>query len=346
MSDEHPFAHSTPRPQSLASSLMMKSTGLVVAVLVGSGVWHLGTDSTVIEADDHSASGASAATTGATTGGPFDALHATSSASTADFDGDGLSDDQERVLGTFPFSADTDGDGYPDGEEFARQSDPRDESSMPDSSQVSASLTARGQDGKLRLVLAVHEPDGFQYDSFVRLGALSQGQAISVPMGRVIDLSTVFEATGSDGSRVTVLEIPVHSGLIHARERVTFFIAAGASSTMAFGAASKIDVISTDGVLQLQRVASAQASLHSSQGGGSIRQPIPSTATPTIPSSWTAGAICFQRSSVVGGMGAVMLHEVVDADCLAGWDTYCSSDCSTSIGTTYETIDPVALIGG
>jgi len=49
-----------------------------------------------------------------------------------DSDGDGLSDDQERQIGTNPFNPDTDSDGYPDGLEVALGSDPLDPRSIPD----------------------------------------------------------------------------------------------------------------------------------------------------------------------------------------------------------------------
>jgi len=49
-----------------------------------------------------------------------------------DTDGDGLTDEQERQLGTDPFAPDTDGDGFPDGLEVALGSNPLDASSLPD----------------------------------------------------------------------------------------------------------------------------------------------------------------------------------------------------------------------
>jgi YD repeat-containing protein len=49
-----------------------------------------------------------------------------------DSDGDGLCDDDERILGTDPFNPDTDGDGYPDGLELALGSDPLNANSVPD----------------------------------------------------------------------------------------------------------------------------------------------------------------------------------------------------------------------
>jgi YD repeat-containing protein len=49
-----------------------------------------------------------------------------------DSDGDGLSDQEERALGTDPFRPDSDWDGYPDGLEVALGSDPLDGASIPD----------------------------------------------------------------------------------------------------------------------------------------------------------------------------------------------------------------------
>ena len=48
-----------------------------------------------------------------------------------DEDGDGLSNEQERALGTDPYEADTDGDGYGDSEESVAGSDPLDDNDAP-----------------------------------------------------------------------------------------------------------------------------------------------------------------------------------------------------------------------
>jgi YD repeat-containing protein len=60
------------------------------------------------------------------------AVRATALSGAIDSDGDGLTDEEERRLGTDPFNPDTDGDGYPDGLEVALGSDPLDPSSIPD----------------------------------------------------------------------------------------------------------------------------------------------------------------------------------------------------------------------
>jgi hypothetical protein len=42
----------------------------------------------------------------------------------------------------------------------------------------------------------------------------------------------------------------------------------------------------------------------------------------------------------------MITQEVVTAECQDGWDGYCPSNCSSTVGNTYVTVDPVALIGG
>lgn len=51
-------------------------------------------------------------------------LFGTGTSTGLDSDGDGLTDDEERRLGTNPFNPDTDGDGIPDGDEVALGTDP------------------------------------------------------------------------------------------------------------------------------------------------------------------------------------------------------------------------------
>lgn len=265
-----------------------------------------------------------------------------------DEDGDGLVYDQELLLGTSPFEADTDADGYKDSEELARQSDPLDPLSIPSGDAVTASLTARGEGGALRLVISLHEPAGLAPYSMLRIGALVNGNVVSVPLERFLPMADVMSVTGSAGSEVTTIDVPVNPGFVHGAGMVTFFLAAGQTNTMTFGSAAKLDVRSEQGELVLQRP--VQASLARggvpTQQGGSLRQPIPVSGPPTGSSGWVAGAICYQRSEVVGVNGPRLLHQIVEADCLEGWDSYCSGDCAASVGTTYETVDPLALIGG
>lgn len=263
-----------------------------------------------------------------------------------DADGDGLVDAQELLLGTSGLDFDTDGDGFGDSEEFARQSDPLDPLSTPTSSGVSATLLARGQGGKLRLVVTLYEPQGLEPYSMLRIGALANGRIVSVPMTRFLGISNVSDVPGSSGSTVTTIDMPVNPGFVHGSGMATFFLAAGQTNTMTFNTAAKVDVRSEGNELVLQRPIQASLDRRVNGGnGGSLREPIPVSGPPTS-SGWVSGAICYQRSEVVGVNGPRILHQIVEADCLEGWDSYCSSECAASVGTTYETVDPLALIGG
>src|SRR5262245_36093813 len=71
-------------------------------------------------------------------------------------DGDGLTDQQELVIGTLPNRADTDGDGYSDLEERARGSDPLSRLSVPDPTDYNLGTCASLEDGVISMLSAVY----------------------------------------------------------------------------------------------------------------------------------------------------------------------------------------------
>ena len=264
-----------------------------------------------------------------------------------DLDHDGLPDAVETILRTDPFFADTDGDGFGDGEEFSRQSDPLLAASVPNSNVPSAALSAYASGEKLRVTLVIHEPE-FQFgDALVRFGVFANGSAYPVPLERLLPVGNIIEVVGTCGSRVTTYDVPIEPAFVHSQGTVSFFVATGSITTQILSTANKIDVHS-DGVLLTLRNTPRPTGLEiqASQGGGTIRQPLPVSSTPPPAAGSIAGAVCFQRSEVIGVNGPRVLHRIVEADCVEGWDSFCSSDCAATAGDTYETVDPWSLIGG
>src|SRR5262245_6686438 len=65
---------------------------------------------------------------------------------TDDYDGDGLTDKQELVLGTSRWDVDSDHDGFNDAEELARGSQALHAQSQPGSNVLDAGMTCRAED--------------------------------------------------------------------------------------------------------------------------------------------------------------------------------------------------------
>ena len=80
-------------------------------------------------------------------------------------------------------------------------------------------------------------------------------------------------------------------------------------------------------------------------GQGTIYRPLTGGGD-DVPNGWAIDQICYQMSQAVAVNGAVVTHEVVSADCVSGWDGSCPPTCGSSVGSTFNSIDPVILIGG
>lgn len=276
-----------------------------------------------------------------------------------DLDQDGLSNEAEHVLGTQEGLVDTDGDGFCDLEEFARGSDPRTGASTPLPGGLSLNMSSSGEDSGLFVQVALHYRDDDLSDKHLHLGLLAGGEARFVPsLMTQVGVLTTHRQTLDGAGDVLLVDVPVPENMIHNLGDVSVFAAVAVDGQPGFVAAAGVDLYSRDGVVHLlQRPrrprysrASFQQSGQQQQGSaggassGAVYVPI-APGGGGLPSTWNPGEICYQATIQVANTGGIVSHEVIAADCIEGWDAYCRSDCSSSVGEVFQTFDPIGLVG-
>jgi len=277
------------------------------------------------------------------------ALHAEASPS-ADSDQDGLPDRQEQILGTDPFLPDSDFDGYSDGEEFAIGTYPTLFEDVPSGTEgLSMAISARGEAGKLKVFIAIHNTVGNLSDQVLRFGLYAGGRTVDLSTARVLAHSQTVVLSAPNGGKLFTLDLEMPEGVVHLYGGATFYGVVGLPGRVRYAAAAKIDLLVKEGIILLRRELPERPGndpLLVGGGGNTIHQPIPPGGDGGIPADWEAEQVCLQSSEVVGTTGSVVLNQVTSATCEDGWDSYCSTDCAASVGETFQTIDTGALLGG
>jgi hypothetical protein len=271
-----------------------------------------------------------------------------------DPDHDFLCTVQERILGTSPTIADTDQDGYDDLEELARGSSPLSYHDVPTPREpVHLGLTAHGGDDGLHILVAVHSADMNLRDTILDFGVQSGRQMMTVPSTWLASRSTSQLTTDGNGTGlIQLIDVMLDPALVHAMGQLTFYATASIAGSGTVSSADAVRFLSIDGFVVLAMAPPRPIPHPPGQqvpGPGSIYVPLPTGGTGGgggAPSSWSAGEICFQRTSPVAVNGPVVTSEVVSAECMNGWEGYCPPTCTASVGSTFATVDPVGLIGG
>jgi hypothetical protein len=276
-----------------------------------------------------------------------------------DYDGDGLTNEAEEVLGSSLYHVDTDADGFSDMEEFARHSDPADPASIPLPSSLDIAMSASGELDGLHLQIATFYTDGQFANKHYQIGVALDGRVRFLPellQQPGVSLHRGEVAGSTDG--VIVLDIPFPESVVHALGQISVFVALTVGGSPTIDAAAGIDLVSSDNiVLILQPGPSDRWNAYQSQqagGGGSggsgaisgsVYRPLP-TGGGEVPNTWTPGEICYQATMEVGSENGVIFHEVIGADCISGWDAHCKTDCASSVGDVFQTFDALGLVGG
>lgn len=267
-----------------------------------------------------------------------------------DPDADGLTNAQELVQQTSPTCMDTDSDGYSDSEELARGSCPFAAHNVPLPGDSALALTARGEAGKVHIVMLAYFTDGRLDNKVFDFGAvLRDGAMVQIPSAHLLANSTESIHPTLDGAgHVAVVQFEVNPGPIVMLEHLSLFATMSVLGQGYISAAAVVDLFSTpSGVVLKSGPSYESVSGNRGQGGGagSIYQPIP--PADGLPMDWLPGKICRQKTSPVAYENGVVLTRVMSAECSDGWDAHCSpADCKASVGDEFATVDPVGLVGG
>jgi len=261
-----------------------------------------------------------------------------------DLDGDGLTDQQELVIGTLPYRADTDGDSYSDLEERARGSDPLDAASIPTSASFGVGTCASLEDGIVSMLSAVYLHDDGVNAIELEIGLVYHGHVLRITPKRG-DNARGFIYPGHDSQdRLAVVEVALPESVVRRLGQVNLFsIVRGTTPGAPPPVVSVLPLVEFAGTTM---AIEEHTAVYSGGGGASGVVYHPLTGSDQIPASWNSGQICFQRTAPVGVRGVSIVNEIEASDCL-DMDTYCSSgDCAAAVGQSLELPDPAALIGG
>jgi hypothetical protein len=214
-------------------------------------------------------------------------------------------------------------------------------------------MTAHGAEGKVHVMVAVYCRIEQLESLRLTFGVQAGGRLIDLTNSRIFTTSEMIVMPAEDPrSLVALLDIPVAPHWIRSVHEATFYATIAGHGSSVATAADTAQFRFMDEMILLAQ-ADPTYSLNSTSGhapatgtAGMVFRPLPLDEEDEVPSSWSEDEICAQRSSSVGVSGAVVTQEVIAAECQEGWDSSCPPSCSSSVGSTHTTIDPLILIGG
>jgi len=271
-----------------------------------------------------------------------------------DSDGDGLKDALESPLQTSAFSLDTDGDGFLDAEEVARNSSPFRAEDTPLPSTLDVGMAAYGGGGSTHVVVAAYITDRNLSNKVFGLGVLVGKTLHEIPSSVLLEHATMeFGPASNPDHLVLLFDLAVNPAQIHAAGSLVIYTTLGVLGDPHVNAAATLHLTSVEGVVTwarpdrgfLPRLGPGGVG-GPSPDAGTVYLPIPASGGGGLPQEWIPDEICYQVTRIVGFLDGVLVHEVISAECVPGWDSYCKPDCAASVGTTFMTLDPGSLLGG
>jgi hypothetical protein len=227
---------------------------------------------------------------------------------------------------------------------------------VPLGCEVSVGITCRGGDTQLHALIALYLPDGklrnkgFKAGIFVNDRTFALSQAFLVRHAK-LTLHPALDPV----ARIATLDLPISPRFVRGYGHMTLFATLSDSAQGTVEAADSIHLLAFGQTIVLElanpmvlgtlAVAGPGQQTGTTGAGsiGSIYVPLP---LGDGVHDWAPGQVCYQQTALIGVSGPKITQEVVSAECQVGWDGYCPANCPATVGNTYDTIDPFALIGG
>lgn len=272
-------------------------------------------------------------------------LSATSNSGRDDLDRDGLTDQQERVIGTLPYRADSDLDGFSDLEERARGTDPLNYAYVPDPVEFSVGSCASQENGYVSALTVIyvqgHELDDIGLD----IGFVYRGTKVRLSPSIQTFTRAFVHRAANPADTLAVVEIGLPESLVSRLGQVSMWARIrdeGNASIDPF--VTILTLVDFSGIVMSVEPTILRATNTGGGATGVVYRPL--APDDSIPFEWTSGQMCFQRTTPVGMSGVSIIHEVDSGECIS-MDSYCSpTDCAAGIGTSLAMPDPGALAGG
>jgi hypothetical protein len=216
-------------------------------------------------------------------------------------------------------------------------------------------MSAHGNGHELHALLAFYLPDGRLQNKIFKAGVFVGGRTIVLSQHYLLNHAELsLHAARDPNAAIALLDLPISPRYVRYFGNMTIFATLGNAAQGIVEAADSIHLVAIGSTIVLQMLdprvlGTGSLSGGGGGGGGGSSSDIGSIYVPLgggEPSNWTAGQVCVQRTTPIAVSGATVTMEVVSADCEDGWDGYCPSNCAGTVGDTYTTIDPFALIGG
>jgi hypothetical protein len=263
-----------------------------------------------------------------------------------DLDSDGLTDQEEQVLGTMPYASDSDADGYSDLEERARRSDPLNWSDVPVPAEFSMNTCASLENGVVNVATVLYSANGIFDGTNLRIGIVMNGRAVTFSPSSFANTRRLIVRGRDSLASMGKVEVAVPESVVNRYGQLNFFsIVSSTGTNPPPPIVSVVSLVSLSGVIvQIEDGQVDDAMALDGHAKGVVYRPL--AGGDRIPSTWNGGEICFQKISLVGMRGVSAIHEIESSDCQP-MDTYCSpGDCAAAVGKSLERPDPGALAGG